>query len=310
MLDGYGLHEIVWNMADQVVSGDLVASPCDARGRGIALEVRQDGAAADLTDASVYLVWRHRMTGKRGTEPFEAIDASAGTFEVYYPAAMQECGGVVDAQVMVATSGDAYISTRTFQVRVEPVLVGELETQDGFTLFVGAIHAYENAADISTEAATAANTAAGNANQAAADLRAAAENGDFDGADGQDGADGFSPVVTVTQTDSGATITITDRNGTTTADIAKGAKGIKGDTGATGPQGPKGETGEQGPQGERGETGATGATGAQGPQGEQGPKGETGATGATGPQCRDPLAKTPRSRALRPRWTRPLARLR
>ena len=291
MLDGYGLYELIWNLADQVISGDFVASPCDAHGRGIALTVRQNGAAADLTEASVYLVWRHRMTGKRGTEGFEAVDASAGAFEVYYPASMQECGGVVDAQIMVSTGEDSYISTRTFQIRVESVLVGELETQDGFTLFVGAIHAYENATDISTEAATAANeaataanTAAGNANQAAADLRAAAENGDFDGADGQDGADGFSPTATVTQTAEGATITITDGNGTTTADIAKGAKGEKGDTGEQGPKGEKGDTGEQGPQGERGETGATGATGPQGPQGEQGPKGETGETGATGPQ--------------------------
>ena len=291
MLEGYGLFEITWNLADQVISGDLVASPSDAHGRGIALSVRQDGAAADLTDASVYLVWRHRMTGKRGTEPFAAIDASVGTFEVYYPASMQECGGVVDAQIMVSTGEDSYVSTRTFQIRVEPVLIGELETQDGFTLFVGAIHAYENATGISTEAATAANeaataanTAAGNANQAAADLRVAAENGDFDGADGQAGADGFSPTATVTQTAGGATITITDKNGTSTADIAKGAKGDKGDTGEQGPKGDKGDTGEQGPQGERGETGATGATGPQGPQGEQGPKGDTGETGATGPQ--------------------------
>ena len=75
MLEGYGLFELVWNVADQVISGDLVASPCDSHGRGIALEVRQDGTAADLTDASVYLVWRHRMTGKRGTELFEAVGA-------------------------------------------------------------------------------------------------------------------------------------------------------------------------------------------------------------------------------------------
>jgi len=73
---------------------------------------------------------------------------------------------------------------------------------------------------------------------AVADLQAAAQAGDFDG---EDGADGFSPTATVTQTATGATITITDKNGTTTADIAKGAQGEKGDTGDTGPQGPQGE---------------------------------------------------------------------
>lgn len=306
MLDGYGLHEIVWNMADQVINDYLAASPSDAGGRGIALSVRQGGTATDMTGANVYLEWRHRTTGKRGTEPFEAVDASAGTFEAYYPAAMCESGGVVDARVVVSRGDGTYISTRTFQIRVEPVIIGELETQDGFTLFVGAIHAYENAEGISTEAATAANAAAelanaaaSNADQAVADLRAAAAAGDFDGddgIDGQDGADGFSPTATVTQTADGAVIAITDRNGTTTADIAKGAKGDKGDTGERGPKGDKGDTGEQGPQGIQGETGPqgekgdTGATGAQGPKGETGetgpagPKGDTGETGPQGPQ--------------------------
>ena len=39
------------------------------------------------------------------------------------------------------------------------------------------------------------------------------------------GADGFSPVATVTQTASGATVSITDKNGTTTASIANGQDG-------------------------------------------------------------------------------------
>lgn len=39
------------------------------------------------------------------------------------------------------------------------------------------------------------------------------------------GADGFSPVATVTPTASGATVSITDKNGTTTANISNGAPG-------------------------------------------------------------------------------------
>ena len=104
------------------------------------------------------------------------------------------------------------------------------------------------------------------------------------------GIDGVSPIATVTQTETGATISITDRDGTTTATITNGqdgAQGPQGPQGERGEQGPKGDQGEQGIQGEKGETGERGP---QGPQGEtgatgpQGPKGETGATGATGPQ--------------------------
>ena len=42
------------------------------------------------------------------------------------------------------------------------------------------------------------------------------------GADGADGADGFSPIATVTQTATGATISITDAQGTTTATVSNG----------------------------------------------------------------------------------------
>ena len=64
MLDGYGLHSLVWNRVDERFEEILVASSADAVGRGISLVVRQDGAAADLTGATAYLVWRHRVSGK------------------------------------------------------------------------------------------------------------------------------------------------------------------------------------------------------------------------------------------------------
>ena len=50
----------------------------------------------------------------------------------------------------------------------------------------------------------------------------------LDGVDGVDGSDGFSPIATVTQTEYGATISITDSNGTTTADVVNGSAGTPG----------------------------------------------------------------------------------
>lgn len=54
------------------------------------------------------------------------------------------------------------------------------------------------------------------------------------GTDGADGADGFSPTATVTQTSSGATISITDKDGTTTANVTNGTDGQDGQPGADG----------------------------------------------------------------------------
>lgn len=67
MLDGYGLHKLVWDAADERFGDVLVASPADACGRGISLAVREDGTATDLTGATVHFVWKHKVTGERRT---------------------------------------------------------------------------------------------------------------------------------------------------------------------------------------------------------------------------------------------------
>lgn len=53
------------------------------------------------------------------------------------------------------------------------------------------------------------------------------------GSKGDPGVDGFSPVAKVETITNGATITITDKNGTTTATILNGAKGDPGTNGTT-----------------------------------------------------------------------------
>lgn len=45
---------------------------------------------------------------------------------------------------------------------------------------------------------------------------------------GGSGEDGYSPIAIVEQTDTGAKITITDKNGTTTATITDGKTPVKG----------------------------------------------------------------------------------
>lgn len=109
-------------------------------------------------------------------------------------------------------------------------------------------------------------------------VRADADAGAFDGADG----------VSVTHEWSGTVLRVTSASGTSSADLkgdtgAQGEQGEQGETGPAGPQGPRGETGAQGPQGEVGPTGPAGPQGEKGETGEQGPQGEKGETGAVGP---------------------------
>lgn len=64
------------------------------------------------------------------------------------------------------------------------------------------------------------------------------------GTDGVNGADGFSPSASVTQTESGATVTITDKTGITTAEIKNGIDGKNGKDGTNGKDGINGTNGK------------------------------------------------------------------
>ena len=114
----------------------------------------------------------------RGCGPFEAVDASAGSFRVFWPAAMTCAEGAVDAQVMVTSDREA-ISTLPFVVRVTQVLTGTGEgSDDGYSLFLEAIEKFEGADALISDAVAKAQQAADaarTAQAAAAQLQQAAQ---------------------------------------------------------------------------------------------------------------------------------------
>ena len=134
---------------------------------------------------------------------------------------------------------------------------------------------------------------------------------------GKDGKDGISPAVTVTETETGATISVTDATGTTTAELHNGEKGDTGSRGAAGKsayevalqngftgteadwltslKGQKGDTGakgEPGEKGERGEKGEAGETGEKGEKGDTGTPGKDGVNGTDGKDGADGFSPT------------------
>ena len=340
-LDGDGLREVVWDECDAPFAGPFVASPADAEGRGIALSVTRGGEAVDLTGASLYLLWRHRELRVRGCEPLEEVDAGAGKFRVYWPAAMARAEGTVDAQVMVSWDERA-LSSLSFAVFVGPALAGgEGGGSDGYSMFLDALKKFEDADGVIADAVAkaqeavttaqgamatagqaveaaqgasgavaAANAAATAANQARDQLLAAAERGDFDGADGlpgadgedgapgadgRDGADGVSPTAKVEQTEAGAVVTVTDATGTTTATLAHGPKGDKmtlDDLTEEEIESLRGEKGDKGDPFTYGDFTPEQLEALRGPQGVQGPPGTDGADGAPGADGADGVGCT------------------
>ena len=126
------------------------------------------------------------------------------------------------------------------------------------------------------------------------------------GADGKNGKDGVSPSVSIAQTSTGATITITDASGAHTATILNGADGERGPAGADGKDGADGKAGADGvsptvsiAQTDAGatititdKTGEHTATILNGKNGEPGTAGAAGKDGATGPSGADGVSPT------------------
>lgn len=118
-----------------------------------------------------------------------------------------------------------------------------------------------------------------------------------DGANGAPGQDGFSPSASVAETSTGATITITDKTGTTTAEIKNGKDGAPGKAGTNGKDGAPGADGTTftpsvSAAGDLSWTNDGGKANPapvnlKGPQGETGPQGPTGATGPQGAPGKD-----------------------
>lgn len=88
--------------------------------------------------------------------------------------------------------------------------------------------------------------------------------GGGNGDSGEPGADGFSPIANVTQTGSGAVISITDKSGTTTAAIFNGKDGKDGKDGYTPVKGVDYFDGAPGKDGSDGKDGSPGTAGKDG----------------------------------------------
>ena len=139
---------------------------------------------------------------------------------------------------------------RAEAARVEAENKRQQDTSTAISNANKATSAANGAAATATSAASTATSAAATAEQKgiaaqeiADNIKAAAERGDFNGAPGDKGdpgtpgRDGTSPTANVQQTAEGATVSITDVNGTTTATIRNGAKGDPGDKGDPGNDG-------------------------------------------------------------------------
>lgn len=140
--DAWYLHPLTIDTAYQRVIDDLVASPEDAKGKGIDLTLKCNGEAVDTTGCTVILGWHNLNSGKKNSRLFEAASAASGRWKVTYPTEMLT-PGVVLARVIVklSASGSVITSSREFRILVEHVITNDITgaSDDDLSMFQQAV---------------------------------------------------------------------------------------------------------------------------------------------------------------------------
>ena len=195
------------------------------------------------TGAAVLLVQRN---GDSNAYPVPlTIEDGSATWEITSTDCAKQGRGAIQ---IVYTAGEKVKKSPIFTIVCSASIEGSDTVPDPYESWLATL----------TELTATTEVNAKRAEDAAERAEEAAEGG----GGGEGGADGFSPIASVEQTENGATITITDKSGTTTATVTNGTDGRDGkdgQDGSPGPAGPKGDTGERGPKGDTGATGPAGS---------------------------------------------------
>lgn len=138
--------------------------------------------------------------------------------------------GTVKCEVRIYGADDLLLTSARFSLIVESSVYeegGEIESSDDFSVLTDLISQNQ---ELMRELEELINSGGGSGG----------------GGGGTPGKDGFSPIATVTQSADGATISITDAKGTTTAKISNGKDGADGKDGKDGANGAPGKDGADG----------------------------------------------------------------
>lgn len=181
------------------------------------------------------------------------------------------------------------VTKRSKVVHEEPTPVQQAEIEQALAALNAAVDEAEDIADewrnMTATAETLPEGSQATASYSEGTLTLGIPKGDTgapgtNGRDGTDGTDGYSPSASVSKVGGTATITITDKDGTTTAQVTDGTNGTDGQPGADGysPTASVSKSGDTATITITDENGTTTATVSDGAQGDPGPGVPTGGT--------------------------------
>lgn len=161
---------------------------------------------------------------QRGEEKgYLDLEKVGNTYELEVKSALLTKKGEITFQLTINESDGTVIKYDAFQMVVKDAIDADSEMPED----------YPNWVDMANAKLAEVDEAIDRAESVSNQLLEDKANGVFNGKDGINGKDGVSPTVTTEQTAIGAKITITDVNGTHTAEVFNGKDGKDGEDGKT-----------------------------------------------------------------------------
>ena len=115
------------------VNADLFAKEGDANGRGMVVQITENGIIKDTTGIELRLQWSHLSVGVSGFTDFEVVDATKGLYKLKYPTSMLHRGRV-EAFIRITDNG-VLSGTRNLLITVERMVGSDetIEASDDFS---------------------------------------------------------------------------------------------------------------------------------------------------------------------------------
>ena len=121
------------------VNADLFAKEGDANGRGMVVQITENGIIKDTTGITLRLQWSHISVGTSGFTDFEIVDATKGLYKLKYPTSMLHRGRV-EAFIRITDNG-ILSGTRNLMITVERMVGSDetIEAADDFSALQSAL---------------------------------------------------------------------------------------------------------------------------------------------------------------------------
>ena len=155
---------------------------------------------------------------------FLLLDRIQNTYQLPIKSSLLSEFGDIDFQFQITKADETVIKYERFIMTVDDAIDTDTQIPEEYPSWIESANAQ----------LAQLNSAISNCQKVSNQLLQDKANGVFDGKDGVNGKDGFSPKAKVTQTSVGAEIEITDRVGTTTAIVRNGEDGKTGAAGNDG----------------------------------------------------------------------------